>query len=182
MEINKSPTLSKYKNTMRELLMLYYPTASPNDIDKAIDYSIKKRIKDSKGTLSNSYKRYKTIVKDPKTNQEKLVYKDLEQEITLLQISDYIQSKKPIVTPFGTMFANHNSGVPNPLCKVVDSFLELRSKHKKQMFQYPKGSTDFEKYNLLQLLTKSLGAPNGDIGEQTSLIAGNSLKTVSTKV
>lgn len=153
-DVNSSPTLSRYKDTMKQLLLLYYPTASPNDLDKAIDYSINKRIKNSKATISNSYKRYKVLDKNPETGVEKIVYKNLEQEITLLEICDYIQSKKPIVTSFGTMFANHNSGVPNPLCKVIQSFLDLRSTHKNQMFQYPKGSTDFEKYNLLQSLTQ----------------------------
>jgi hypothetical protein len=51
MEVNKSPTLSRYKNTMRELLMMYYPTASPNDIGKAIDYSIAKSVPKKKASL-----------------------------------------------------------------------------------------------------------------------------------
>ena len=155
MDTNKSPTLARYKNTMRELLMMYYPTASPNDIDKAINFSIAKRLKNTKAELSNSYKRYKAIVKD-EYGQDKIVYKDLKQEITLLEIADYIESRKPIVTPYGTMFANHASNIPNPLCKVIQSFLDLRGIHKKQMFQYPKGSKDYEKYNLLQSLTQKV--------------------------
>lgn len=151
--VNTSPTLARYKNTMRELLLLYFPTASPSDLDLAIEYSINKRIKNTKGKLSNSYKRYKALDTDPETGQQKIVYKNLEQEITLLEISDYIASRKPVVTPFGTMFANHKSGTPNPLAKVIQSFLDLRSEHKKIMFSFPKGSTDFAKYNLLQSLT-----------------------------
>ena len=51
------------------------------------------------------------------------------------------------------MFKHHGT-VPNPLLAVVQSFLDNRTIHKKQMVQYPKGSEDFEKYNLLQSLTK----------------------------
>ena len=180
-EVNKSPTLTRYKNTMKNVISLYYPTASPNDIDKAINYSINKRIKNANAKLSNSYKRYKTIDKDPNTGQEKLVYKNLEQEITLLEISDYIASKKPIVTAFGTMFANHNSGIPNPLNKVIQSFLDLRSQYKKQMFQYPKGSADFEKYNLLQQLSKiDANGCYGCLGQYTALIYNNAVATSIT--
>lgn len=151
--IDDSPTLSRYKETVKQILRLYYPTASPAELNSAIDYSINKRIKNANARLANSYKRYKVIEKNPETGQEKMVYKDLEQNVTLLQLSDYIASRQPIVTAFGTMFMKHESGVPNPLAKVIQSFLDLRGIHKKQMFQFPKGSEDFERYNLLQSLT-----------------------------
>ena len=146
-DIDKSPTLARYKNTLKEVILLYYPTASPEDLNKAIDYSINKRIKNANIRITNSYKRYRVI------EDNKLKYKDLEQNSTLLEIADYIAKRKPIVTPYGTMFVNHAAGIPNPMSDVIQSFLKLRSVHKNQMFQYPKGSEDFEKYNLLQSLT-----------------------------
>ena len=117
-------------------------------------HAIRNRLSELKtnAKLSNSYKRYKVLEKDPNTGIEKPVYKDLEQNVTLQQLSDYILSRKPIVTAFGTMFMHHDT-VPNPLFVVVQSYLDNRTKHKKQMFQFPKGSEDFEKYNLLQSLT-----------------------------
>lgn len=159
MDINKSPTLIKYKNRMRELLRLYYPTMSPNDIDAAIDYSINKRIYNANAKISNSYKRYKTIVKDPNTGQDKMVYKDLEQDTTLLTLSDYIETKKPIVTPHGVLFYPHDSGIPNPLLAVVQSFLDLRGIHKKEMFKYDKGTEQFNFWNLQQSLNFIWGLP-----------------------
>ena len=132
--------------------MLYYPESSPEALDAAIDYSIQKRIKNANAVLSNSYKRYRTIEQDENGNDVQ-VYKNAEQNLTLQQISDYILSREPIVTAFGTMFKHHGT-VPNPLFAVVQSFLDNRTIHKKQMFQYPKGSEDFEKYNLLQALDK----------------------------
>ena len=152
MEINSSPTLVKYRDVMRQCLMLYYPESSPEVLDAAIDYSIQKRIQNANAVLSNSYRRRRVIERDENGNEVQ-VYKNAEQNLTLQQISDYILSREPIVTAFGTMFKHHGT-VPNPLAVVVQSFLDNRTTHKKQMFQFPKGSEQFEKYNLLQSLTK----------------------------
>lgn len=142
--INESPTLSKYKQILIQCMKLYYPSANIEDIEAAADYSIQKRFRDSdKVRVVNSYKRYR---------DENDKYKDLEQAISLKKLSDYILSKEPILTANGVMFKHHTT-VPNPMDEVIQSFLSLRSQHKKQMFQYPKGSEDFEKYNLLQSLT-----------------------------
>jgi len=43
---------------------------------------------------------------------------------------------------------------PNPIAKMLDGFLIGRDKMKKKMFSYPKGTADFAKYSLLQLLMK----------------------------
>lgn len=143
--INGSPTLSKYKDTMRDCMMLYYPNANPADINAAIDYSIQKRFRDSnKVRVVNSYKRYR----DENDN-----YKDTEQQMNLKKLSDYILSREPIVTANGVMFKHHGE-VPNPMNDVIQSFLSLRSKYKKMMFNYPKGSEFYERYNLQQQLSK----------------------------
>ena len=47
-----------------------------------------------------------------------------------------------------------NGEVPNPMNDVIQSFLSLRSKYKKMMFSYPKGSEFYERYNLQQQLSK----------------------------
>lgn len=141
----KSPTLNKYKDTLRDCMYLYYPNISRTDLDAAIDYSIKKRFKDTKEVrITNSYKRYR----DENDN-----YKDAEQQTTLIKLSDYILSKEPIVTPQGTMF-KHHATVPNPLVETIMNFLALRTEHKNMMFEFPKGSEEYEKYNLLQSLDK----------------------------
>lgn len=149
--IDSSPTLVKYKNTAKECLRLYYPELSDKDLYDAIDYSIMKRCKNAPANITNSYKRRRVTVKG-EDGKEYQTYLDAKQESTLLKISDYILSREPIVCAFGTMF-KHHATVPNPLVEVVQSFLDNRTKHKKQMFQFPKGSEDFEKYNLLQSLT-----------------------------
>lgn len=133
MIISESPTLSKYKETMADVIQLYMP-ANRDELYSAIDYSINKRYYNSNCKVENTY-----------TNKT--------HNMTLLKMADYIMSKEPIVTAHGTMFKKH-ADVPNPMAEVIQQFLDLRSVHKKEMFKFPKGSEDFEKYNLLQQLDK----------------------------
>ena len=130
----KSPTLSQYMDTMTRIMRLYYPDLPESEMEKLLDYSIDKRYQKTKATVSNNY-----------------VKRD--KDMTLLQIADYIAERQPIVTAYGTMFKNHANSV-NPMATVVQSFLDQRSQYKKQMFKHPKGSELFEKYNLLQQLSK----------------------------
>lgn len=116
-----------------DIVQLYYPI-SRDELSPIVDYSISKRYKEYPCEIDNNYMKSKVTV-------------------TLLQLADYINSRQPIVTSFGTMFSKHAT-VPNPLAIVVQQFLDERSKYKKEMFKYPKGSENFEKYNLLQSLSK----------------------------
>jgi hypothetical protein len=129
-----SPTLSQYMDTMTRIIRLYYPDIPESEMEKILDYSIEKRYKRTVASVSNNY------VKRSK-------------DMTLLQIADYIAERQPIVTAYGTMFKNHANSV-NPMAVVVQSFLDQRSQYKKMMFKQPKGSELFEKYNLLQQLSK----------------------------
>jgi hypothetical protein len=133
-DLRNSPTINEYKKTMSECIRLYYPNIDPVELDMAINRSIKKRYDERPASIENSY-----------------THKVARS--TLLDIADYINSREPIVTAFGTMFRKHGE-VPNPMAKVIQQFLDLRKDHKKQMFKYPKGSEMFEKYNLLQSLDK----------------------------
>ena len=179
MIITQSPTLVKYKDTMRNCIKLYYPEAPDNDIDAAIEYSIYKRLKEGNAKITNSYKRYKVTKTDQFGNQFQ-EYVEPTQNLTLLKLSDYILSREPIVTAFGTMFKHHGT-VPNPLMDVVQSFLDNRTKHKKQMFQFPKGSEQFEKYNLLQSLDKiDANGIYGCLGQYTALIYNPNVATSIT--
>jgi hypothetical protein len=105
-----------------------------SDFDQAIDYSIQKRYKEHPAKVINNYK-------------------NTEVNLTLLEVADYIYSREPILTGYGVMFKKHGT-VPNPLAKVIQSFLDNRSIHKKEMFRYEKGSEDYEHWNLIQALDK----------------------------
>ena len=159
--LNESPTILKYKDTMRRCVSMYYPMMDPRDIEAALNYSISKRYFKSDARVENSYTK-KTA------------------NMTLLAVSDYIASRQPILTAFGTMFKRRGD-VPNPMAVVVQSFLDDRSKYKKMMFKYPKGSEQFEKYNLLQQLSKiDVNGIYGSIGMYSCLLYNNNVATSIT--
>lgn len=130
----ESQTILNYKKIMMDMLHFNFPLLDEVELASAIDYSISKHFKDVDVKVDNNYKK-KTI------------------DMTLLQVADYIISKEPIITSYGVMFNRHGV-VPNPIYKMLDKFIDARKAAKKEMFKYPKGSEDFEKYNLLQLLLK----------------------------
>ena len=126
--------LSEYKNTMGRVIQSLHPYMDKRDIDNGLNYSISKRFKNFDLKVLNNYTG-KTM------------------DLTALEMLDYIYSREPIMTSYGTLFKKHES-VPNPLAKVIQNFIDLRKIHKKEMFKYPKGSEQFEYYNLLQNLDK----------------------------
>lgn len=151
MVIENSPTIERYKQEIYECTKLFMPNITRDQIESVLDYSINKRYKNDECSIVNSY-----------TNKT--------ANMTLLAVTDYIASREPIVTAFGTMFRKHGE-VPNPLATVVQGFLDKRAEDKKMMFKFPKGSEDFEKYNLLQALDKiDANGIYGVLGMYTSLV------------
>ena len=128
------PSIVKYKRTMGQMLSLYYPNLTEVDIDKAINYSIEKRYKEELCTLDNDYTKKKA-------------------NSNLVGMTDFILTNKPVMTGWGVLFKQRGIE-PNPLVDMIASFMDLRDVHKGQMFQFPKGSEEFEKYKLAQLLDK----------------------------
>ncbi|MGL5714698.1 MAG: DNA polymerase domain-containing protein, partial [Paraclostridium sp.] len=94
----------------------------------------------------------------------------IEIDTTLLDTAEYIMKREPIITPYGVLFRKH-ADAPNPIAKLLDKFIASRKANKKKMFQYPKGSEMFEKYNLLQLLDKiDANGVYGILGQCTCLL------------
>ena len=139
-----------YKEEMVKALRLSFPGLLEHDIREALDYSIMKRGGDTPAVLDNNYKKIK-------------------EQTTLWQVTNYIVSREPIITVSGVMFKKHGDG-PNPFVMLIQEFLKQRGIYKDTMFKYPKGSEDFEKYNLLQLSEKVSGnAMYGASGNHTSV-------------
>ena len=132
--VSEHGSLNDYRNQMVRLIKSMYPLMNISDIERGVDFSISKRFKNFNLYIQNNY-----------TN--KCI------DMTVLEMLDYINRREPIVTSYGTMFKRHGD-VPNPMANVIQSFLDLRKIHKKEMFKYPKGSEMFEHYNLLQGLDK----------------------------
>lgn len=149
-QIVSSKTTDLYKKDMLDALKLSFPGMTETDLMEAIDYSIVKRGSDSKAYLDNNYKK-------------------IRENRTLFEITDYIIQREPIITVSGVMFRKHGY-CPNPFVMLIQEFLEQRGIYKKTMFKYPKGSEEFEKYNILQLSEKVSGnAMYGASGNHTSI-------------
>ena len=118
-----------------DILSMMLPQLTKTEISYAVQESIDAKIQNLPVMVDNSYK--KTQIKT-----------------TLLELTQFIAMKKPIMTNQGVMFSNHVSNVLNPIAKMLAGFLSGRKKMKKMMFSFPKGTADFAKYNLLQLLMK----------------------------
>lgn len=126
--------LSDYHTQMTEAMHLLFPQLTEAELGMAVDNAIQKHLKNPVVTIDNSYKH-------------------IEVRSTLLELTQYIHDKQPIMTNQGVLFSRHGT-VPNPIAKMLMGFLTNRKKMKKEMFKYPKGTADFAKYNLLQLLLK----------------------------
>lgn len=131
---NNSFIQNIYKDTLKRMVSLNIPNLTNSELDKAIDYSISKRYKPMEAKVYNNYTE-KTAVN------------------TLAELTDYIYKKEPICTAWGVLFKRHGTTI-NPLTKLIYMFMQNRDNYKKQMFQFPKGSEEFEEFNLLQLLAK----------------------------
>jgi hypothetical protein len=146
----ESSTANYYKQEVLEALRLSFPGLYEHELVEAVNYSIMKRGGDSPAVLDNNYTKVK-------------------EKTTLWQVTDYIMSREPIITVSGVMFKKHGS-VPNPFVMLIQEFLNQRGYYKDQMFMYPKGSENFEKYNILQLSEKVSGnAMYGASGNHTSI-------------
>lgn len=139
-----------YKREMMDALKLTFPGLTEMDLKEAINYSIMKHGNDSPAVLDNNYTKAK-------------------ENTTLFAVTDYIVQREPIITVSGVMFRKHGY-CPNPFVMLIQEFLKQRGLYKDTMFKYPKGSENFEKYNILQLSEKVSGnAMYGASGNHTSI-------------
>jgi len=132
--VDENYALQKYMSIVFRMIKTSFPHLTPTDITEVIHYSIEKRYKEEPARLYNNYSN-KTA------------------NITLLEMTNYILEREPIITSWGVLWKRHGT-VPNPLLNMIKKFMDSRGALKKEMFKYPKYSEQWEKYNLLQLLAK----------------------------
>lgn len=127
--------LNDYHDQAVQILHMVYPQLTTSELSTTVQEIISKRLQNVPVTIDNSYKH-------------------MEVQTTLLELIDYIKEREVITTNHGVMFSKHGTQ-PNPISKMLDGFLTNRKAMKKKMFSYPKGTAEFSKYNLLQLLLKN---------------------------
>ena len=143
--------INSYKKVMMDGLKNTFPLLKENELSEAIDWSINKRINNPSASLDNNYTKKRL-------------------NGTVIDIIRYIESLEPIITSSGVLFRKHKEA-DNPMSKMIMGFIQKRKNLKKEMFKYPKGSAEFEKYNLLQLLEKlNANATYGVLGAPTSML------------
>lgn len=147
-----SPSTNVYRKEMLDALKLSFPGMFESELKEAIEYSIKKRSKDTSVKLDNNYEKR-------------------EQDTTLFAVYDYIMKREPIITVSGVMFKKHGT-CPNPFVDLIQEFLTSRGVYKKEMFKYfdMKDFENYEKYNILQNSEKKSGnSMYGASGNNTSI-------------
>ena len=141
---------NKYRNVMFRNIKLLLPELSNEEIARAINYSINKRIYNTPCIIDNNYKEQKA-----NTN--------------LIALYKYIQDNEPILTSYGCLFHRHGT-VPNPTYQMIQAFGDRRTSFKKKMLEYPKGSDEYNRYNLMQQVAKvDVNAIYGSMGASTSI-------------
>ena len=123
--------LHRYNEVMRDIIQVAFPSLTLKDIDEVIRYSANKRYKQEMCSINNNYTKRKA-------------------ELSLVDLTNYILEREPIITAWGVLWKRKGT-VPNPLIDMIKGFMVNRGILKDKMFEYPKGSEEFEKYNLLQL-------------------------------
>lgn len=144
-ELEKLKSLSvvrEYAQIMRDGLRHSFPSLSEDELEEAIDWSISQRFKNAPASIDNNYTMQRI-------------------DGTIIDVMHYLEKMQPIMTSSGVLFRKHKEA-DNPLSRTIMGFIKNRKVYKKKMFEAPKGSPDFAKYNLLQLLEK-LNACNGPL-------------------
>lgn len=142
--------INRYKEVAYDMLRVHFPDLTGDEVQYVLDEMVEARVKDTPVNIDNNYK--KTIT-----------------DTTLLTIADYILTRRPITTPYGVLYTRHET-MRNPIHNMLSSFILGRKAAKKEMFKHPKGSAEFTKMNLVQLLLKlDANAYYGASGMYTSL-------------
>lgn len=150
MKPSQSIAFQDYKDTMRRNIKYLFPQLSNDELERAIEYSIDKRIINSACQLNDTYKN--------------AVY-----NTNMLEITEYIMHDRPILTSFGCLFHRHGD-VDNPLYMMIQEFADRRNRFKQKMLKYKKGSEQYKHFDLDQSVAKrDTNAIYGAMGQPSSI-------------
>ena len=150
MKPSQSIAFQDYKDTMRRNIRYLFPQLSSDELERAIEYSIDKRIINSACQLNDTYKN--------------AVY-----NTNMLELTEYIMHDRPILTSFGCLFHRHGD-VDNPLYMMIQEFADRRNRFKKEMLKHKKGSEQYKAYDLKQAVAKiDVNGIYGAMGQPSSI-------------
>lgn len=150
MKPSQSIAFQDYKDTMRRNIRYLFPQLSNDELERAIEYSIDKRIINSACQLNDTYKN--------------AVY-----NTNMLELTEYIMHDRPILTSFGCLFHRHGD-VDNPLYTMIQEFADRRNRFKKEMLKHKKGSEQYKHFDLAQAVAKvDVNAIYGAMGQPSSI-------------
>lgn len=149
MKLDEYEIIKNYKKVMMDILKYNFPTLGYTELEYAVDYIIHKNYNKRMGEVYNNYT-------------------SVDASSSLLDITEFIYNRQPILAANGCMFEQHQPGF-TPFYNMLESFISRRAMYKKEMFKYDKGTELFNKYNMLQLLAKrDTNAIYGVAGNTTS--------------
>lgn len=132
-------------------------------IDKATHHKLKP-YEIIEGLRYSINKRYKRVPLKVNNN-----YSEQTLETDVLSLANELINKGAILTTQGVLFSRHGA-VKNPFYNFIQYLLDKRDEAKTEMKKYPKGSEQWNKYNLLQQNYKvACNALYGCAGNWTSI-------------
>lgn len=108
--------LEGWKKSAKTLLRLYFPDMTKKEINNYLDMQIDKNFKDFPAYFVNNY-----------THNE--------FDTSGIKTLEWVHQVKPIISFHGTFFMKQHQSI-NPAAYMLDKFLTLRKKYKKEMFKY----------------------------------------------
>lgn len=115
--------VDKYNQYIFDLYMKTHPQADPNKVRSLIEGYTDRHVKDIPCIMHNN------------------IYKE-KTESSVLNVFDWIESRKPIITGNGTFFMQHKEYLA-PTVTMLETLGANRKKKKKAMWQYGKGTVEY---------------------------------------
>ena len=141
--------LQKYINRMVDMYKRTHPRANIDDVRRLTTEFVMKQFKDIPCVMNNN-----------------LTHECINT--TVNEVSDWIETKQPIITGNGTFFKQHSEYLA-PVIVFLEALKKQRSAAKKQMLEYKKGTPEYSAYNTRQLNLKVIAnAEYGGSGTQFS--------------
>ena len=165
-DIPEGLAIDQYKIAMHNVLSRIFVRLQPSEIDEAINWII-----------SESYKKAKKANLNCKVDNN---YTHRQWDTNLYELTQSILQNKFICTGVGVLFKRHGTG-RNPFYNFIQYLLDERQAAKNEMKKHPKGSEEYNRWNLMQLnFKRSANGLYGVMGQTSCILYNLYLATAVT--